>query len=41
MSEHGGTTWFVKMSGPDPLVAGEREGFEAFVKSLHLDGGGE
>lgn len=41
MFERDGTTWFVKMSGDDPLVAGAREAFEAFVTSLRFDGGGD
>ena len=31
---HGGATWFFKLSGPDALVARERETFLAFLRTL-------
>ena len=39
MSKRGDQTWFYKLSGPDPLVAGQREAFKTFVRSLRFDGG--
>jgi hypothetical protein len=38
MATDGGGTWFVKMTGPDALVAGARTDFDAFVRSLRTDG---
>lgn len=34
---HGGSTWFVKMTGPAELVGRQKENFEAFVKSLRFE----
>ena len=32
------TTWFYKLSGPDPLAAEHRDAFEQFVRSIGFDG---
>jgi hypothetical protein len=32
---HGRETWFFKMTGPDALVAGERENFRAFLQTIN------
>ena len=29
-----GATWFFKLTGPDALVAGERDRFMAFLKTI-------
>ncbi|NNF42915.1 MAG: hypothetical protein HKO59_16135 [Phycisphaerales bacterium] len=31
-------TWFIKLTGPDGLLGGQRPAFEEFVRSLQLDG---
>jgi hypothetical protein len=31
---HGRETWFFKLTGPDALVAGERDNFRAFLKTI-------
>jgi hypothetical protein len=33
-----GTTWFYKLSGPDPLVAEQRAAFSEFIESLRFPG---
>ena len=37
---HGGKSWFVKMTGPPQAVATQQAAFEAFVKSLRFEAGG-
>lgn len=34
VSVRGGTTWFFKLTGPDPLVADQKAAFESFVRSI-------
>ena len=36
VSVRGGTTWFYKLSGPDPLVASQRAAFETFIRSIRF-----
>jgi len=33
-----GRTWFYKLSGPDPLVAGQAQAFESLLGSIRFDG---
>lgn len=35
---HAGSTWFFKLTGPDPLVARQREAFFAFVRTIRPQG---
>jgi hypothetical protein len=35
----GEQTWFIKMKGPADLVEGQKAAFEAFVQSVHFEGG--
>ena len=39
VATQGPVTWFYKLSGPDPLVEGQRPAFEAFVRSIRFEGG--
>ena len=34
-------TWFIKLRGPAELVGGQREAFEAFVRSVRFGAGGQ
>lgn len=34
-----GVTWFYKLTGPDEVVARQRDAFESFVRSIRFDGG--
>ncbi len=36
ITSHGGNSWFFKLTGPDPLVAGEKESFLAFLRSVKI-----
>ncbi len=38
VSTRGPTTWFYKLTGPDRLVAGQRDAFETFVRSIRFKG---
>jgi hypothetical protein len=38
VSTRSGQTWFYKLSGPDPLVAGNKASFEAFIRSIRFEG---
>lgn len=38
--QRGDTTWFYKLTGTDPLVAGQKAAFQAFVRALRFDGDG-
>lgn len=38
IATRGSTTWFYKLSGPDPLAADQKAAFEAFVRSVRFDG---
>lgn len=38
ISVRDGTTWFYKLTGPPDLVAGQREAFERFVRSIRFGG---
>jgi hypothetical protein len=33
---HAGATWFFKLTGPDALVAGQKDAFVAFLKSVRV-----
>jgi len=37
VAPRGDMTWFYKLSGPDPLVASQRDAFEAFVGSIYFE----
>ena len=31
---HNGSTWFFKITGPDPVVSAERDAFNTFLQTL-------
>ena len=39
VAEHAGSPWVFKMTGPADTVTAQKAAFEAFVRSVHFDGG--